>query len=271
MLKVRPGVFHIKFSLKSIAGDDGDDKMRYICKWIGHHRPDEKDYRMAKARILIVDDEEALREGLGAYLELEGYDVKTASSAEEAMTLGLAGYDLILLDIMMDGMDGLEFAALLKKDPATASIPVIFLTARDSDDDIVGGLRLGADDYIPKPYSMKIMLARIEAVLRRAGQKGNRKEKENGAGVVCDRKSLTCLVDGVPVRLTRKEFEILALMLENPSRVFSRDELLERIWPDKVVVVDRSVDVHITRLRSKIAPYGKHIVTRSGYGYGWQV
>lgn len=221
---------------------------------------------MAKARILIVDDEEALREGLGMYLELEGYDVATASSAEEAMALNLAEYDLMLLDIMMEGMDGCQFASLLKRNPATASLPIIFLTAKDSDEDIVNGLRLGADDYIAKPYSMKIMLARIETVLRRIQQPA----ATSAEGVVCDRASLICSVDGCPIKLTRKEFEILSLMLDNPDRVFSREELIERIWPDKVVVIDRSVDVHITRLRSKIAPYGKHIVTRSGYGYGWQ-
>ena len=128
---------------------------------------------------------------------------------------------------------------------------------------------LGADDYIAKPYSIKIVMARIEAVLRRT-RGAAAAPKVTESPVVCDRQSLTCLVDGSPVKLARKEFEILALMLDNPSRVFSREELLEKIWPDKVVVVDRAVDVHITRLRGKIAPYGKHIVTRSGYGYGWE-
>lgn len=221
---------------------------------------------MAKARILIVDDEEVLREGLGVYLELEGYTVATASSAEEAMSLNLAEYDLMLLDIMMGGMDGCQFASLLKRNPATASLPIIFLTAKDSDEDVVNGLRLGADDYVAKPYSMKILLARIETVLRRM----HLPVETPVEGVVCDRNSLICTVDGSQIKLTRKEFEILSLMLDNPDRVFSREELIERIWPDKVVVIDRSVDVHITRLRSKIAPYGKHIVTRSGYGYGWQ-
>ncbi len=220
-----------------------------------------------KAKILLVDDEEALREGLGVYLELEGYEVDTAASAEEALTFDLPGYDLLLLDIMMGGMSGVELAARLKENPATASLPIIFLTARDSDEDVLKGLTLGADDYIAKPYSIKIVIARIEAVLRRFRLNSPGILQR---GVVCDRQSLVCRVDGVEVRLARKEFEILALMLENPSRVFSREELLEKIWPEKVVVVDRAVDVHITRLRGKIAPYGRHIVTRSGYGYGWQ-
>ncbi len=219
-----------------------------------------------KGRILVVDDEEALREGLGTFFELEGYAVDTAASAEEAMALGAAGYDLLLLDIMMGGMSGTELAATLKSSPATADVPVIFLTARDSEDDMVAGLRLGADDYIAKPFSLRNVLARVEAVLRRSGRTAPTSKR----GIHVDRGSLLCYVDGREVRLPRKEFEILALLLENRGRVFTREELLSRIWPEKVVVVDRSVDVHITRLRGKIAPYGKCVITRSGYGYGWQ-
>lgn len=216
-----------------------------------------------KKRILIVDDEETLRLGLREYLELEGYEVDAAASAEEALTLDLSRYNLILLDIMMGKMSGVELAEQLKNDPATADIPIIFLTAKGEADDMVAGLKLGADDYVTKPYSVKVLVARIEAVLRRTSPKA-------AGGVVCRRDSLTCTVDGNPVKLPRKEFELLALLLENPGRIFSREELLKRIWSDEVVVIDRSVDVHITRLRSKIAPYGNHIVTRSGYGYGWQ-
>lgn len=221
---------------------------------------------MGKARILVVDDEEALRDGVATALSMEGYDADTAASAEEAMRLDLAAYDLFLLDIMMGEMSGTEMAAALRASASTASKPVIFLTARDSDDDMVAGLRLGADDYIAKPFSLRNVLARVEAVLRRCGLS----PAAGRAGVMADRSSLRCLVDGAEVRLPRKEFEILALLLENPGRVFSREELLRRIWPEKVVVVDRSVDVHITRLRGRIAPYGKNIITRSGYGYGWQ-
>lgn len=216
-----------------------------------------------KKRILIVDDEETLRLGLREYLELEGYEVDAAASAEEALTLDLSRYNLILLDIMMGKMSGIELAEKLKNEPATADIPIIFLTAKGEADDMVAGLKLGADDYVAKPYSVKVLVARIEAVLRRTSPKA-------AGGVVCRRDSLTCTVDGNQVKLPRKEFELLALLLENPGRIFSREELLKRIWSDEVVVIDRSVDVHITRLRSKIAPYGNHIVTRSGYGYGWQ-
>lgn len=219
-----------------------------------------------KYRILIVDDEAPLRAGLQTYLELEGYEADTAASAEEALTLDLRSYDLILLDIMMGDMSGIEMAAKLKADKATADLPIIFLTARDSDDDMVSGLNLGADDYIAKPYSIKNVLARIGAVLRRSDR---RKGGAVGGGVVCDRSSLRCTVDGVALHLPRKEFELLALLTEHPGRIFTREELLARIWPGGTVVVDRSVDVHITRLRGKIGRYSNHIVTRSGYGYGW--
>lgn len=221
---------------------------------------------VSKGRILVVDDEEALREGLQTFLELEGYEAVTAASAEEAMRLDISSFDLLLLDVMMGEMSGMEMASALKAEPSTASVPIIFLTARGSDDDMVAGLRLGADDYIPKPFSLRNVLARVEAVLRRARPQGVADAK----GVIVDREALICRVDGVEVKLPRKEFEILALLLENPGRIFTRDELLQRVWPEKVIVVDRSVDVHITRLRGKIAPYGRNIITRSGYGYGWQ-
>ena len=200
-------------------------------------------------KILVVDDEDGIREGLCEYLRLEGYEADGAASAEEALAKGIGGYGLLLLDVMMDGMDGFELAPRLKQNPDTAGIPIIFLTAKDTDDDMVAGLKLGADDYIPKPFSMKNVMARIEAVTRRSLR--NSKVSEN---VVCDRVTVSC---GAPAP-------------DNPGRIFTREELMKRIWPDNVVVVDRSVDVHITRIRSKIAPYGKHIVSRSGYGYGWQ-
>lgn len=215
-------------------------------------------------RLLVIDDEETLREGLCTYLEQEGYAVDMACSAENALEYDIASYDLLLLDIMMDKMSGTELAAKLKENPATADIPIIFLTAKDQDDDMVAGLQLGADDYIVKPFSIKNVIARIEAVLRRAS--GNKKQN----GIVCDRPTLTCTIDGKAVKLPRKEFEILALFLENPGRIFTREEVMHKVWPEDVVVFDRTVDVHITKLRNKIAPYGKHIISRSGYGYGWQ-
>ncbi len=216
-------------------------------------------------KILVVDDEDGIRKGLCEYLDLEGYFAEGASSAEEALTKDISNYDLILLDIMMDGIDGFELAQKLKQSQKTASIPIIFLTAKDSDEDMVKGLKLGADDYISKPFSIKNVLARIEAVMRRVKPEATPTE-----GVQCDRSSLTCRVDGRELKLPRKEFEILSFLLDHPRQVFSREALMKQIWPENVVITDRSVDVHITRIRSKIAPYGKYLVSRSGYGYGWQ-
>lgn len=210
-----------------------------------------------------MDDEETLREGLKTYLEFEGYSVTAFASGEEVLQSDLSDVDLILLDIMMGGMSGMELARILAQDVKTSDIPIIFLTAKDSEEDMVTGLNLGADDYIVKPYSIRNVIARIEAVLRRSSK------RRHSSGISCDRNSLVCMVDGNALKLPRKEFEILALLLENKGRIFTREELLQRIWPEKTIVTDRSVDVHITRLRGKISPYGKNIVSRSGYGYGW--
>lgn len=217
----------------------------------------------SKGKILVVDDEEALREALGTYLRLEGYEVDVASGAEEAMGMAIGAYNLILLDIMMDEISGTEMASELKRRPETSSIPIIFLTALQDEEDMVAGLNLGADDYIVKPYSVRNVLARVEAVLRRSKPR----KREN---VECDRDTLICTVDGVALKLPRKEFEILALLLENPGRIFTREELMRRIWPEGIVVTDRSVDVHVTRIRSKLGNYGSCLVSRSGYGYGWR-
>lgn len=228
---------------------------------------------MDNRRILVVDDEETLCEALRFNLEAEGYVADVAHSAEEALAMDLKGYDLILLDIMMGEISGMRMASMLKADPKTARIPIIFCTARDSEEDMVKGLDMGADDYISKPYSLRNVLARVKSVLRRSDP-DRQPEAEPGDSLTfeglemqLDRK--VCLVDGKPVTMPRKEFETLRLLLSHPGRIFSRQEILDRVWPDEVVVLDRVVDVNITRIRRKIGPYGRHIVTRSGYGYGF--
>lgn len=216
-------------------------------------------------KILIVDDESSISSALATYLRLEGWETDTAASAAEALDCDVASYSLFILDIMMDGMSGTELAEVLHSRPDTCRTPIIFLTARTGEDDMVEALRNGADDYIAKPFSMKNVAARVQAVMRRVSA-----PIAPEPGVTVDRASLSCRVDGNPVQLPRKEFEILALLLENPGRIFTREELLARVWPDKVIVTDRSVDVHIRRLRMALGSYGKNIVSRSGYGYGWQ-
>lgn len=224
-----------------------------------------------KKRLLVVDDEETLCEALQFNLEAEGYDVDVAYSAEEALTLDLASYDLILLDIMMGEISGTQLARIIKANPATTRVPIIFCTAKDSDEDMVGGLDLGADDYIVKPYSLRNVSARVRSVLRRtsSAKSGDTPERITYMGLTVIPSNKTCLVDGEEVTMPRKEFEILSRLVSDIGRVFSREELLREIWPDEVVVLDRVVDVNITRIRQKIGRYGKNIVTRSGYGYGF--
>ncbi len=228
-----------------------------------------------KVKILVVDDEPTLCDVLEFNLGLEGYEVDTARSAEEALTLDLSQYSLVLLDIMMGEISGTQMARIMKQSPHTASIPIIFCTAKDSEEDMVNGLDLGADDYIMKPYSIRNVIARVNSVLRRTLTNTALKEDNNSChvfkGLCLDPETKRCTVDGSDVRLPRTEFEILALLMSHRGRLFSREEILTRIWPDEVTVADRVVDVNITRLRSKIGPYGKLIVTRSGYGYGFQI
>lgn len=224
-------------------------------------------------KILVVDDEETLCEAVKFNLEAEGYQVEIAHSAEEVLALDLSGYDLLLLDIMMGEISGTQLARILRSRHDTASLPIIFCTARDDEDDMVRGLDMGADDYITKPYSMRNLLARVRTVLRRSS--ADRTETHGGddviryetLSIIPDRKVVT--IDGAEVKFPRKEYEILLKLLSNPGRVFSREELLSQIWPDEVVVVDRVVDVNITRIRQKLGRYGRNIVTRSGYGYGF--
>jgi two-component system phosphate regulon response regulator PhoB len=226
---------------------------------------------MTKTKILIVDDEETLCEVLKLNLEAEGYEADTAYSAEEALQLDLSQYSLILLDIMMAEMNGIQMARRLKDAPATRHIPIIFCTAKDTEDDMVLGLNLGADDYITKPYTIRNVMARIRSVLRRCARPAVEAAADTLVykKLAIDKESKRCLMDGEEIKLRKKEFEILTLLLAHRGRVFSREEILAKVWTDEVVVMDRVVDVNITRLRQALGEYGKLIVTRSGYGYGF--
>ena len=220
-------------------------------------------------RILVVDDEEDLCEILKFNLENEGYEVDTANSAEEALKMNISSYHLLLLDVMMGEISGFKMANLLKKDKKTAQVPIIFITAKDTENDTVTGFNLGADDYISKPFSLREVIARVKAVLRRTATSDTEKAPEQLCyqSLVIDITKKKVSIDGEEVPLTKKEFEILFLLLQNKGRVFTREDILSRIWSDEVYVLDRTIDVNITRLRKKIGTYGKRIVTRLGYGY----
>ena len=226
---------------------------------------------MSQYNILVVDDDREIVRSLGKLLELEGYRVKKAYNGMEALDILMTEQiHLILLDVMMGEMSGFRMARLLKDDPATAKVPVIFCTAKDSEDDTVAGLNLGADDYIAKPFSVREVLARVRSVLRRTAEAQAEQETVAFEGLGMDLRRKVCTLDGKELALTKKEFEILALLLAHRGVIFSREEILRRIWSDEVIVLDRTVDVNITRLRRKIGSYGGHIVTRLGYGYGFE-
>lgn len=214
------------------------------------------------ARILVVDDEEDICAILKFNLSKEGYEVVTANSAEEALTLDIASFNLLLLDVMMGGMSGFELTGKLKTDPKTAGVPVIFITARDTEDDAVEGLDLGADDYISKPFSIREVVSRVKAVLRRTAA-----IPDASTGIFIDDEKKVVTVDGAVVALTRIEYEIFRLLFTNKGKVFPREDILSKVWPDDVIVTDRTVDVNITRLRKKIGEYGNRIVSRHGFGY----
>ena len=221
-------------------------------------------------RILVVDDEQDLCEILRFNLETEGYHVDTANSAEEALEMDVPSYHLLLLDVMMGGMSGFQMAKKLKENPITANIPIIFLTARDTENDTVTGFNLGADDYISKPFSIREVMVRIRAVLRRTAEQNGTAEEPTTIGyqgLLLNLDKKTVSIDGENVPFTKTEFELLRLLLEEKGRVFSRQELIDRVWPKDVMVLDRTVDVNITRMRKKVGRFAKCIVTRLGFGY----
>lgn len=224
---------------------------------------------MNNYRILVVDDEEDLCEILKFNLENEGYEVDSANSSEEALKMDISSYNLLLLDVMMGEISGFKMASMLKKDKKSANVPIIFITAKDTENDTVTGFNLGADDYISKPFSLREVMARVKAVLRRTATTEIEQAPEQIAyqTLVIDITKKKVSIDTEEVALTKKEFEILFLLLQNKGRVFSREDILSRIWSDEVYVLDRTIDVNITRLRKKIGIYGKRIVTRLGYGY----
>ena len=229
---------------------------------------------MEQKRILVVDDERDLCDILLFNLHAAGYQAEAAYSAEEALRRmeewenGRMKADLLLLDVMMQGMSGFELAKLLKEDAQTRHIPIIFLTAKDTEDDTLQGFSLGADDYVTKPFSIREVMARVKAVLgRTAGPKSTGLTFE---ALTMNTDSKTVTIDAVPIALTRTEYDLLRLFLEHRGQTFTRQQLLDKVWPQDVIVTERTVDVNITRLRKKLQRYAACLVSRTGFGYSFE-
>ena len=236
-------------------------------------------------KILIIDDEESICEILRYNLRKEGYEADTAYSAEEALEKDLTAYDLFIVDIMMESLSGYDFAKQVRNNARVESTPIIFCSALSGEDDTVMGLNIGADDYITKPFKMSEVIARVNAVLRRtqiarkaaaaaAGSQPSSDEPMEAPveymGLKIDPNVKIAYLDGERIPLTKTEFEILHFFLTHPNRIYSRQEIIRRVWADDVVVTTRTIDTNITRLRKKIGAYGNNIETRQGFGYGFK-
>ena len=223
---------------------------------------------MEKGKILIVDDEADICEILQFNLENAGYDVDCASSAEEALDKLSPEHSLILLDVMMEGMSGFKMAEVVRKERGSR-IPIIFLTAKNAENDLLTGFSAGGDDYISKPFSIHEVIARVKAVLRRSGGISAEHPEDNivsGKIRIDMSKKMVYAADN-PVLLSKKEIEIIYLLASHEGRVYSREDIINELWKDAPYVLDRTVDVHIARIRGKLGPYKNYLTNRSGYGY----
>ena len=227
---------------------------------------------LKEKRILIVDDEEDLCEILQYNLSNEGYVTDTTHSAEEALKMSITNYDLLILDVMMGQMSGYKLADVIRKD-MNSNVPVIFLTAKGTENDVLTGFSVGADDYMTKPFSINELTARVKAVLKRFGE--NKEEKSPPVAkfgeIEIDTVRKRALIGNEKIELTKKEYDILKLLLEHPSKVFSRDDILRLIWGTDIIVTDRTVDVNITRLRTKLGKFGQNIKNKTGFGYFFEL
>ena len=215
-----------------------------------------------------MDDDEDLCEIIRYNLQTEGYRVNIAYSAEKALLQNISDYDLLLLDVMLGDMSGFKMAHLIRNNPKMVGIPIVFLTAKDSENDLLTGYSLGADDYITKPFSIREMIARIKDVLKRVDSKRSTTTQTlTYDNLRLNFKNMVVVLDNNEVHFTKKEFEILKLFLENKNRLYSREELLSAVWSEEAFVLNRTIDVNITRIRRKIGRYGKNIITKLGLGY----
>lgn len=221
-----------------------------------------------RMKIMIVDDEADIREILSFNLSATGYDIVEAGTAEAALVQIRKGAnpDLILLDVMLPGISGFKLADTLRR-VDSCNVPIIFLTARNAENDLLTGFSAGGDDYISKPFSVNEVLARVKAVLKRSGKESVAPSTIVIEGITLDTENKTLSVDGVPVPISRKEYEIFRLLASNPGRTFSRADFITELWKDAPYVLDRTVDVHIARIRSKLGKYRDIITNRAGFGY----
>lgn len=232
-----------------------------------------------RTKILVIDDEEALCEILKYNLEKEGYEVETANSAEEALSMDLTSYSLFIVDIMMDRLSGFDFAKQAQNISGVEDTPLIFCSALEGEYDKVMGLNIGADDYITKPFVMSEVLARVRAVLRRSVTSRRILERQQASNyesdviyktLRIDRNTKLCWMDGEEVQLTRTEYDLMLFFLTHPNRIYSREEIINEVWGNAVVITNRTIDTNITRLRKKLGTYGNNIITRQGFGYGFR-
>ena len=231
-----------------------------------------------RIKILVIDDEESICEILKYNLEKEGYETECAYSAEEALSHDLSSYSLFIVDIMMEHLSGFDFVKRLKNSIATENTPVIFCSALDDEDDKVMGLNIGGDDYITKPFAIGEVLARVRAVLRRShiaqqwAYNISRSVYEPDItfhNLRINRNEKVCLINGSPINLTKTEFDILLFFLTHRNRIYTREEIIRHVWSGDIIVTTRAIDTNITRLRKKLGDYGQYIITRLGYGYGF--
>jgi len=224
--------------------------------------------------ILVVDDEKDIRDLIAYNLSKEGFAVLTAENGNEALDkLSKHKVSLVFLDIMMPGMDGFDVCKHIRANEATAKLPIIFLTARSAEVDEIVGLELGADDYVQKPVSPRILVARAKSILRRSDRTEvpamleNTKEQIKIGGLEIDKAAYKVHLDGNEVFFPRKEFELLYFLVTHPGRVYSREALLNQVWGDGAYVVERTVDVHVFKVREKLGSIGDKIETVKGVGY----
>jgi len=239
------------------------------------HKPIHRIHNIMRAKILVIDDEESICDILRYNLNKEGYEVDTAYSAEEALDMDLTKYQLFIVDIMMGDMSGFDFVKRIRNVTATDTTPIIFCSALNEEDEKVMGLNIGADDYVTKPFSIGEVLARVRAVLRRTAATNAANDNDDRHDLTfktlrIDQNEKICFLDDAPIALTRTEFEILQFFLTHRNRIYSRQEIISRVWGEDVVVSNRTIDTNITRLRKKISRYADNIVTRQGFGYGFK-